>query len=207
MIAESETGSSKPRGRPPAFDREDALNLAIMEFRRSGYEGSTMDELAEVMGISKPSIYRAFGDRKSLYRSAVEQYGNNISSYWHAMAEDIETLEEFVSRFLDAAIDWYVNTSGNHPGCLVLTTISQTALHTDLKPDLSKFISSMEADIASYISTRYLENAAQQSTADAIATLLTAHSHSLAARTRAGLSLEELRADAAIMAKSIQAIL
>lgn len=207
MSSNNETTATRGRGRPQAFQRENALNLAITEFRNSGYEGATMDQLAEAMGISKPSIYRAFGDRKSLYRSAIKQYGENISQYWHAITNEIETIDEFVPRFLNAAIDWYLNNSGTNKGCLVLSTMSHAAVHADLMADLSEFITSMEDDIANHVAATYFGNKTAQSAARNVATLLTAHTHSLATRSRAGVSEEQLRSDAELMSKSILSIL
>ncbi len=206
MGTASDAMPTRPRGRPQAFSREDALDLAILEFRRSGYDGATMDQLALAMGITKPSIYRAFGDRKSLYRAAVKRYGEKISVYWRAVAEDVRSLEAFVPTFLGAAIDWFVEDGSGIRGCLVLSTMSHAVTHEDLAQDLSDFISSMEDDISSYLSATLLNDAADGGSARDVAVLLTAHAHSLATRARAGASEDRLRRDAAIMSRSVLAL-
>lgn len=62
------------RGRPRCFDTESALDSALAVFWRHGYQGASMSELTAAMGISKPSLYAAFGDKESLYLKALERY-------------------------------------------------------------------------------------------------------------------------------------
>lgn len=62
------------RGRPRCFDTECALDSALAVFWRHGYQGASMSELTAAMGISKPSLYAAFGDKESLYLKALERY-------------------------------------------------------------------------------------------------------------------------------------
>ena len=62
------------RGRPRCFDTERALDSALAVFWRHGYQGASMSELTAAMGISKPSLYAAFGDKESLYLKALERY-------------------------------------------------------------------------------------------------------------------------------------
>jgi AcrR family transcriptional regulator len=64
----------KQRGRPPAFDHEEALEKAMRVFWARGYEGTSMSDLTEALGINKPSIYGAFGSKDALFRKAVQRY-------------------------------------------------------------------------------------------------------------------------------------
>jgi len=63
------------RGRPRTFDEEHALDAALAIFWRNGYQGASLAELTHAMGISKPSLYSAFGNKEKLYLSALERYG------------------------------------------------------------------------------------------------------------------------------------
>jgi AcrR family transcriptional regulator len=67
-----ETG--KKRGRPRAFDADQALEKAMRVFWKRGYDGASLPELTEAMGINRPSLYAAFGNKESLFRRAVERY-------------------------------------------------------------------------------------------------------------------------------------
>lgn len=61
-------------GRPRAFDEDQALDGAIEVFWRLGYEGASLAELTEVMGINKPSLYAVFGSKEELFVRALERY-------------------------------------------------------------------------------------------------------------------------------------
>ena len=63
------------RGRPREFDLDAALDRAAHVFWSLGYEGARLDDLTGAMGISRPSLYAAFGDKENIFRLAVERYG------------------------------------------------------------------------------------------------------------------------------------
>ena len=73
--------AKKPRGRPPAFNHDDALEKALQVFWAHGYEGASMAELTEAMGMNKPSIYAAFGNKEELFRQALNKYMAGPVSY------------------------------------------------------------------------------------------------------------------------------
>ena len=64
----------RPRGRPTNFDHEVALEKALQVFWSRGYEGASMSELTAALGINKPSIYAAFGNKEDLFRKALAKY-------------------------------------------------------------------------------------------------------------------------------------
>ncbi len=73
-------------GRPPEFDRAVALQAAMLVFWRYGYEGSSLTQLTEAMGISRPTLYASFGDKVSLFREAVIAYTSlRAQAYTEAM--------------------------------------------------------------------------------------------------------------------------
>jgi AcrR family transcriptional regulator len=63
-----------PSGRIRQFDADDALDRAMEVFWRRGYEGATLDELTTAMGINRPSLYAAFGNKEQLFRKVLERY-------------------------------------------------------------------------------------------------------------------------------------
>lgn len=65
---------TKQRGRPRAFDTAEALESALRVFWREGFLNASLADLTAAMGINKPSLYTAFGDKKALYLSALNQY-------------------------------------------------------------------------------------------------------------------------------------
>src|SRR5919205_1081784 len=75
-MAETKLKQNKaPRvGRPPAFNREQALERALDVFWRKGYEAASISDLTAAMGINPPSLYAAFGNKEELFRKALDRY-------------------------------------------------------------------------------------------------------------------------------------
>ena len=61
-------------GRPREFDPDRALDRALEVFWRRGYEGASIADLTEAMGITKPSLYAAFGNKEELFRKTLDRY-------------------------------------------------------------------------------------------------------------------------------------
>lgn len=74
-------------GRPRAFCVDTALNQALEVFWRKGYEGASLNDLTEAMGINKPSMYAAFGNKEDLFRKALERYTKEKVTYLREAVE------------------------------------------------------------------------------------------------------------------------
>src|ERR1700753_1054983 len=61
-------------GRPRPFDRDAALEAALLLFWRRGFAATSMNDLCDAMGVASPSLYAAFGSKEALYLEAVEHY-------------------------------------------------------------------------------------------------------------------------------------
>ncbi|MEW2117296.1 TetR/AcrR family transcriptional regulator [Streptomyces sp. NPDC005474] len=68
-------------GRPRGFDADVALERAMLVFWEHGYEGASLANLTDAMGISATSMYAAFGNKEALFRKALERYNEGPSSY------------------------------------------------------------------------------------------------------------------------------
>src|ERR1700722_3582756 len=62
------------RGRPRAFDEEVVLDVAMRLFWEHGFDGTSMSELTEAMGINRRSVYAAFGNKEALFTASLERY-------------------------------------------------------------------------------------------------------------------------------------
>ncbi len=107
------------RGRRRGFDRAQALERAMQLFWRKTYEGASLAELTEVMGINPPSLYAAFGSKEALFCEAVAHYAEHQGvEIWRAL-EEAPSAREALERFLLATASAY-STPGDPPGCLIV---------------------------------------------------------------------------------------
>jgi AcrR family transcriptional regulator len=70
-----------PSGRTRQFDAEEALGRALEVFWARGYEGATLPELTRAMGVNRPSLYAAFGNKEQLFRKALDRYQAGPQSF------------------------------------------------------------------------------------------------------------------------------
>ncbi len=105
-------------GRARAFDADEALDRAMTVFWSKGYEGTSLSDLTEAMGINRPSLYAAYGNKQELFRKALERYGEGPSGYEReALARS--TAREVAEGLLRGAAD--VQTNPDTPaGCLAV---------------------------------------------------------------------------------------
>jgi AcrR family transcriptional regulator len=105
-------------GRARAFDTDEALDRAMTLFWSRGYEGTSLSDLTAAMGISRPSLYAAYGNKEELFRKALERYGEGPSSYEReALAQP--TARGVAEGLLRGAAD--VQTDPDSPaGCLAV---------------------------------------------------------------------------------------
>ncbi|MCM0678025.1 TetR/AcrR family transcriptional regulator [Micromonospora phytophila] len=103
-------------GRPRSFDAEQALDRAMEVFWRHGYEGASLTELTAAMGINKPSLYAAYGNKENLFRMAVGRYAQVEMAYARD-ALDRPTAYEVAATLLRANV--VALTRDDRPaGCL-----------------------------------------------------------------------------------------
>jgi AcrR family transcriptional regulator len=110
--------SSGRMGRPRSFDPDKAADRALYVFWQKGYEGTSLSDLTKAMGINRPSLYAAFGDKEGLFRKALDRYLNGPSAYAQE-ALKAPTARVVVEKLLRGAAD--LNTARRNPGgCLMV---------------------------------------------------------------------------------------
>ena len=102
-------------GRPRSFDEGQALDGAIDAFWRLGYEGASLAELTEAMGINKPSMYAVFGSKEELFVRALESYGQRYHEHLRQVLSEPRAYDILESYLRDTARGV---RAGNSLGCL-----------------------------------------------------------------------------------------
>jgi AcrR family transcriptional regulator len=103
-------------GRHREFDPDEALHTALQVFRRHGYEGTSISDLTDAMGITRPSLYAAFGNKEDLFRRTLDLYERQHLCFAHA-ALQAPTAREAVDRLLRGYADMLTDPM-SPPGCL-----------------------------------------------------------------------------------------
>jgi AcrR family transcriptional regulator len=91
-------------GRPRAFDVDAALDQALIVFWRQGYEGTAVSDLTSALGINRPSLYAAFGNKEQLFRKVLDRYLDGPGRY-AAEALALPRARDVVQRLIEGAID------------------------------------------------------------------------------------------------------
>ncbi|MGF1430030.1 TetR/AcrR family transcriptional regulator [Kitasatospora sp. LaBMicrA B282] len=124
-----------PRGRPRSFDRDAALQHALTEFWRHGYEATSIATLTRAMGINPPSLYAAFGDKRKLFSEAVQHYVRTVGGYGSRALQQ-PTARAAVEQLLRTAAAGYTDPS-HPPGCLVVRAATNcTDASADVEAEL-----------------------------------------------------------------------
>jgi len=110
--------SDAARGRPCAFDKDKALERALLVFWQRGYEGTALSDLTRAMGINRPSLYAAFGNKEALFRKAVDRYTEGPAAYVRE-ALDQPTARAVAERLLRGAADLQADPRTPR-GCLIV---------------------------------------------------------------------------------------
>src|ERR1700751_3344806 len=114
--------------RPREFDEATALEAAIECFWHRGYEATSVRDLADKMGISGPSLYNAYGDKRALFAQALEHYVDHSA---RALIKRLETSlppKQAVRRFIEEIIDRSVNDRERR-GCFLINSALEVAPH------------------------------------------------------------------------------
>ncbi len=109
-----------PSGRVREFDADEALDRAMGVFWRHGYEGTSLAALTAAMGINRPSLYAAFGNKEELFRKALDRYVAGPLGFADGALKE-PTARAVVEAFLEGFIRCIQGGPGQAPGCLVVS--------------------------------------------------------------------------------------
>lgn len=113
-------------GRPTGFDRSAAIETAMQEIWRHGYEASSVKAISEKLGITRSSYYNAFGSREDLFKAALEAYlAQSPDRVFHQGTPDMPILELLTLTFREICAARAGDREGR--GCLAVNSLTELA--------------------------------------------------------------------------------
>jgi len=105
-------------GRPREFDQEEVLDRVVDLFWKHGYEGTSMATVTSATGLSKPSLYSAFGGKAELFRRAFERYWLRLANF---VGEPLSepSARVGIEKLLHGLVDYQTQPGLPH-GCLAV---------------------------------------------------------------------------------------
>lgn len=181
-------------GRPLSFDRSAALKAAMITFWRHGYETTSIADLTKAMGITPPSLYTAFGDKRQLFLEAVELYGGDAAERERAI-NGAKSAFAAASDLLKAVAITYTGDE-TPPGCL-LASATATGSANSLEVRLT--VADIRLDLAAQFAARIKQDIADgllptDCNAEALANLVVAVTQGMSVLARDGGSRAQLLA-------------
>ncbi|GLQ88778.1 TetR/AcrR family transcriptional regulator [Dyella flagellata] len=187
--------AKRPRGRPRAYDPETALRAAAEAFWKTGYSGTSLDDISAATGMNRPSLSAAFGDKHDIYVKALNAYWDRKLASMRAAFELDGTLAETLMRVYDAALSIYFSSSDQVLGCFVVgTAITEAPVDPEIRGIASKGFHALDAGFeARFKLARASGELKGDADPKALAQFASATMHSMAIRARSGTSRNELR--------------
>jgi len=181
------------RGRPRCFNLEEALDRSLLLFWDKGFQKTSLDEIAEAVGVKKPSLYAAFGDKETLFRKVLQRYSGKLSGPVQAL-DRYDDIRDAIDAFIELGIT--AGCSRGHPrGCLLASAFADSSgLPTNLAKEIKALINQADQAVAQRLKKAVRDGQLPadfdaKGTAKFLITLM----HGLALRIRAGESRAELR--------------
>jgi len=186
------------RGRPRAYDPQDALNRATAAFWRAGYSATSLDALSEATGMNRPSLYGAFGDKRALYLATLERYTGLGRAAMQAALAPGHPLPNSLMRVYDTALDFYFPFGETAHGCFLIgTAATESVTDEEVRARLADGLREFDHQFELRFKRAQAEGEIGIETKPAmLAKLASAILHTLALRSRAGDTRATLRATA-----------
>lgn len=114
--------------RTKQFDETQALVSAMRVFWEKGYEGTSIHDLEQAMGLNRTSIYNTFGNKRAIFNRVMSCYKESVMASLFAELDNAPDIREGVRRLLNAALDIHFDKD-NPGGCLVVLSVLESGQH------------------------------------------------------------------------------
>ena len=182
------------RGRPRTFDPDDALRTALDLFWERGYEGTSLKDLSEAMGIASASIYACFGSKENLFRQVMALYGSTSGEPPRRALREQPTARAAIEGMLRATADEITRPDAQH-GCMLILAAPTGAVENHT---VREFLADRRRDQYATIRLRLIrgvtdgELTAPPGSLDAVARYYTTVMQGLSVQARDGATRTEL---------------
>ncbi len=143
------SGQRRRTGRPLSFDRQAALQQAMLAFWRHGYETTSIADLTAAMGVTAPSLYTAFGDKKRLFLEAMRRYAGDPDDVRSSLAAAPSARDAVHAMLVATAIAF--TGEATPKGCLLA---SATASGSQDSADVRSAVSAVRQGITALLVER-----------------------------------------------------
>jgi len=179
------------RGRPREFDADEALANALQVFWSKSYAGASLTELTEAMGITRPSLYAAFGNKDALFKRAFDLYATDRWAYVQSALE-APTARGVAKRLLEGTVE---NVTDECRGCLGVTALVNSS---DADPHVQQDVQARIQVLSDMVVERFQRaiddgEFETPATAQALAQYLIAILQGLSIQAGAGASRQQLQ--------------
>ncbi|NJK62795.1 MAG: TetR/AcrR family transcriptional regulator [Synechococcaceae cyanobacterium SM2_3_1] len=126
-------------GRTRSFEITEALDQAVRVFWQYGYHDATLERLTRAMGINKPSLFLAFGNKQELFRKSLDHYRVCFLNTVFAELQGPGSTRQAFERFFDKLVD-LLTCEQTPPGCLVALTLASGCPDPEVEAELKNFV-------------------------------------------------------------------
>ncbi|NNH85618.1 TetR/AcrR family transcriptional regulator [Rhizobium laguerreae] len=159
--------------RPREFDEEKVLQIAVEQFWEQGYDATSIRDLARAMGLTTASIYNAFGDKRAVYRRALDFYveqsfGDRVGRF--EQRQPLDTIQAFFNEIIERSL-----SDTKRKGCMLVNSALEVAPHDEeFQRVVSEVLRQVEAFFRRCIEAGQKDGSigARQSATDMAGTLL-----------------------------------
>jgi TetR/AcrR family transcriptional repressor of nem operon len=137
-------------GRPVKFDRDEAVEMAMQTFRKRGYGGTSVSDLATAMNITRSSFYNSFGSRAELFEETLLLYLN--PEHGAALHSAMETghVGEGLHQFFRHICN-ILETAPDNCGCLIMNSLVAASSHDDAPEGVRRFMATKKTQFTALI--------------------------------------------------------